>query len=111
LENSRESIVRSIPGWFETVEALAGSAASLYWRDLPLDRFEKFIAALQAADAATVQALAEKYYDPSLMKIVLVGDPDTVEKQVPPLAMGEIVKRPAPEMPAAPAAAPSAGKK
>jgi predicted Zn-dependent peptidase len=110
LEAAREGIVRSLPGWFETVDGLGSAAGSLYWRDLPLDRYEKMIAALLGADAAKVQALAEQYYAPALMKVVLVGDPETVDKQVPPLGLGELKKVAPPEMPAA-AGAPGAGKK
>lgn len=111
LAQARESVVRAIPGKFEDVDSLASTGASLFFTRQPLDRLDKLIEGVQAADAATVQAVAQKYYDPASMQIVLVGDPAIIQTQVGALNLGTLKTR-APAAPAAPAkkaAAPAAG--
>lgn len=93
LEGAREGKIRSIPGWFETVGALASAGANLFWLDLSLDHYDRVIQGLESASAEEVQRAAEAYLDPSLMQIVLVGDPEIVRSQVPSLGLGEIVER------------------
>ncbi len=93
LEAAREGVIRSLPGSFETVGGLAGAAASLFWKDEPLDHYAKMIEGYQNADAAAVQAAAEKYFDPAQMHIVLVGDPKVIQEQVKPLGLGELRER------------------
>lgn len=93
LEAAREGIIRSVPGSFESVGGLASAAASLFWKDRPLDHYEKMIEGYQNADLATVQAAAEKYFDPAHMNIVLVGDPQVIQQQVQPLGLGELRER------------------
>jgi zinc protease len=109
LEAAREGIIRAIPGWFETIEALARTGATLFWRDLPMDRYEVLIAGLTAVTLEEVQAAAERYFDPATMQLVLVGDPEIVRTQVTPLGLGEIVLRhPGGEAPEAESAAEAA---
>lgn len=101
LEGAREGKVHSIPGWFETVGSLASAGARLFWLDLPLDHYDRLIAGLQSASPEEVQQAAETYLDPDLMQVVLVGDPDIIQAQVPPLGLGPIEVR-APVAPVAP---------
>ncbi|WP_050724262.1 M16 family metallopeptidase [Vulgatibacter incomptus] len=90
LEAAREGTIRSIPGSFESVGGLASAAASLYWKDLPLDHYARMIEAYENATAADVQRAAEAYFDPTQMQIVLVGDPDVIGAQVPQLGLGSL---------------------
>ncbi|HWV37898.1 MAG TPA: pitrilysin family protein [Vulgatibacter sp.] len=92
LEAAREGRIRSLPGSFETVGGLAYAAASLFWYDLPLDRFERLVEGYEAATPETVQAAARRYLDPSMMQIVLVGDPEIVSEQVGSMGLGPIVE-------------------
>jgi predicted Zn-dependent peptidase len=93
LEAAREGVIRSLPGSFESVGGLASAAAGLFWKDRPLDHYEKMIEGYENADAAAVQAAAEKYFDPAQMHIVLVGDPAVIRDQVVPLGLGELRER------------------
>ena len=93
LEQAREGVIRSIPGSFESVSGLAGAAASLFWKDRPLDHYEQMIDALEGLELAAVQAAAEKYFDPAQMHIVLVGDPQVIQQQVEPLGLGALRER------------------
>ncbi|MHB8875849.1 MAG: M16 family metallopeptidase, partial [Myxococcaceae bacterium] len=111
MEAAREGFVLSLPGEFETTERVANAATAIYWHDEPLDHFERQIAEVRGADLAKVQAAAEKFFDPALMKFVLVGDPEVVTKQVAPLGLGNIVQRAPPQPPQSPAAPVAKAKK
>lgn len=93
LEAAREGQIRSLPGSFETVDGVGMAAADIFWKELPLDRYERIIEGYRKADAAAVQQAAEKYLDPGQLQVVLVGDPDAVKLQVPSLGLGELVVR------------------
>lgn len=93
LEAAREGLIRSLPGSFESVGGLASAAASIYWTDQPLDHYAKMIEGYEKADAAAVQAAAEKYFDPANLHIVLVGDPKVISEQVPALGLGQLRER------------------
>lgn len=93
LEAAREGLIRSVPGSFENVGGLASAAANLFWTRQPLDRYAKMVEGYEKADAAAVQAAAEKYFDPARLHIVLVGDPGVIGEQVPALGLGTLIER------------------
>lgn len=93
LEGAREGKIRSIPGWFETVGALASAGARLFWLELPLDHYQRLLEGLQNASQEEVHEMAETYLEPGLMQVVLVGDPEIIRTQVEPMGLGEIVVR------------------
>lgn len=110
LAAAREGLVQSLPGSFATVEDLSHAAANIYWEDKELDHYQTMIRDLQAATPEKVQQVAEKYFDPQLLDVVLVGDPDVVQKQVAALELGELILRDPPKPPTrGPAAAPAGG--
>lgn len=104
LKAAKDGLVRSLPGTFDTVEDLSRSAAGLFWEDKELDHYQKLVDRLESATPAQVQAAAEKYFDPSTLSLVMVGDPDQVMLQVEPLQLGKVEVRPPPK-PVQPAAA------
>ncbi|HZH03191.1 MAG TPA: insulinase family protein, partial [Myxococcaceae bacterium] len=81
---------------FKELEGLGFAAARLFWLRQPMDRYQKMIAGLQGAKAAAVQSVAETYFDPRLLRLVLVGDPDVIRAQVEPLNLGAVSMPPAP---------------
>lgn len=94
LAAAREGQIRSFPGAFETVEGLAGSAAQLFYAHRPLDEFQQAVAGLTKATPAEVQKAAESYFEPGSLQIVLVGDPEIIQKQVASLNLGPLVAQP-----------------
>lgn len=98
LEGAREGKIRSIPGWFETVGALASAGARLFWLDLPLDHYQRLLDGLQNASLDQVREKARAYLAPETMQIVLVGDPEIIRTQVEPLGLGDLVVREPPTM-------------
>jgi zinc protease len=75
-----------------TAEALstsAGTAATfseLGLYDLPMDEPARFIRAVEATDAQTIRAVANRYLDTSRLTIVIVGDRAAMEPEL--LALG-----------------------
>lgn len=94
LEAAREGAIRSLPGAFESVEALASAAARLFWLRQPMDRYATMVQGLERADAGRVQSLAESYFDPQLLRVVLVGDPQILQSQVASLGLGQLEFKP-----------------
>lgn len=93
LEAAREGLIRRIPGSFETVGGLASAAANLFFKDLPLDRYQRMVEAYEGATIERVQEVAEAYFDPAKMQIVLVGDPALIQEQVGEMGLGQLSER------------------
>lgn len=90
LEAAREGLIRSFPGYFETVEGVGASAAAIFQKRRPMDEFARQIAGLEKTTAAEVQRVAEAYLNPAAIQFVLVGDPDIIQQQVSPLNLGKL---------------------
>ncbi len=90
LEAAREGLIRSFPGYFETVEGVGASAASIFQKRRPMDEFARTIAGLEKTTPAEVQRVAEAYLNPAAMQFILVGDPEVIQTQVTPLNLGKL---------------------
>ncbi len=104
-----EGMRRSIPGWFETVGALASQADQIFLEHQPLDRISRALKILDGLTLERVRKVARTYFVPNTMQIVLVGDPDIIASQVPKLGLGSLPPVPASEKTTA--AAKAAGAK
>ena len=93
LEAAREGLIRGFPGNFETVEGLGASASQLFFLRRPMDEFNRTVEGLRQATPAEVQRVAEAYLAPDAMQVVLVGDPELIQKQVGPLQLGTLVTK------------------
>lgn len=90
LAEAREGLIRSLPGDFSNLRSLAGTAANLFATAQPLDSLQTWVGAVESADAAAVQQTAEAFLKPELLQIIMVGDPEIVNAQVPELGLGPI---------------------
>ena len=93
LSLGRDSLVRSLPGRFETSEQAAGSLSSLYVYQLGLDYYAQYVERLLGVDAASVQATARKYLLPDQLLVVAVGDRQKIESDLKNLQLGTIEYR------------------
>jgi predicted Zn-dependent peptidase len=93
LEDSKDGIVRSLPGDFATVAGIAGRVAEQVVHGLPDDWWSRYPAAVRAVKAADVQRVARRFLDPALLSTVMVGDPAVVKAQLPGLPIGEVEVR------------------
>ena len=64
--------------------AVAGSLASNWMSGLPADFLGRYVPMIRQVDAATVQAMARKYWDPRQQSIVVVGDGGAIAGQLEP---------------------------
>jgi zinc protease len=93
LRLAKESTTRPLPANFETTASTAGTLASLYMYDLPLDYYQTLPTRVDAITAADVQAVAKKYLVPERMLVVVVGDRSLVEPQITKLHLGTVAFR------------------
>ncbi len=87
---ARDALIKSLSGTFERSGAIAGAAATLFVYGLPLDYYDKITAKYDAADLASVRAAAAKYFDPSVMQILLVGDAAGIAMEIDKLGLGKL---------------------
>lgn len=64
--------------------AVASTLAGNWLVGLPAEYLGEFVPKIRAVDAAQVQAMARRYYDPKLQSIVVVGDGKAVAEQLKP---------------------------
>lgn len=109
LSLGKDSLVRSMPGRFETTGQAAGSFATLFVYDLGLDYYSKYIERVIGIDAASAHAAARTHLLPERMVVVAVGDRSKIDADLKKLnlgtaeyrdAEGAVVAAPASEPPA-----------
>ena len=89
LTLGKDSLVRSMPGRFETTAQTAASFATLFIYDLGLDYYSKYIERVGNIDAATAHAAAKKHLVPERMLVVAVGDRQKIEADLKKLNLGK----------------------
>lgn len=62
--------------------AVAQSLASNWLVGLPAEFLGEYVPKVRAVDAAQVQAMGRKYYDPSQLSIIVVGDGKAIDAQL-----------------------------
>ena len=93
LKLAKESIIRSLPANFETTGSTAGTMASIYLYDLPLDYYQTLPTRVDAITATDVLGVAKKHLVPERMVVVAVGDRSKIEPQISKLNLGAIAYR------------------
>ena len=88
LTLGKDSLVRSMPGRFETTSQAAASFATLFVYDLGLDYYSKDIERVVGIDAAVAHAAARKHLQPERMLVVAVGDRQKIEAELKKLNLG-----------------------
>jgi len=93
LALARDSLVRSLPGQFETSGQVIGSFSAVYVYDLGLDYFTKYPQEIGAVTADNVKDVAKRYLVPEKLIVVAVGDRAKIEPQLKSLKLGTIELR------------------
>jgi zinc protease len=70
--------------------AVAATLASNWLVGLPAEFLGQYVPKIRAVDAAQVQAMGRKYFDPKEQSIVVVGDPKAVAEQLKPYGTFEV---------------------
>jgi zinc protease len=93
LSLGKDSLVRSMPGRFETSSQAADSFSTLFVYSLGPDYYSKYIERLGSIDGATAHAAARKYLVPERLLVVAVGDRQKIEADLKKLNLGAIEYR------------------
>ena len=96
LTLSKDSLVRSLPGLFETLSSTVGSSAQLFVHGLPLDYYRRLPAAIAGVTAADVLRVARVHLQPETMVVVAVGDKAKIEQPLRELELAPVEMRLAP---------------
>ncbi len=78
LDRTRDYLLKSLPGNFETNGGAVGSYQAMPQFGFGADVWDRYTAETTAVDAAAAQAAAARWFDPARLVIVVVG-PRTVE--------------------------------
>ncbi len=79
LEYNKQSLIRSYPRGFETIEQIAGQLSNVVTYGLPDTYFNDYISRVNAVTLEDVNRVANKYLSPDKLAIVVVGDRKTIE--------------------------------
>ncbi len=93
LALGKDSMVRSLPGRFETSAEAAGSFSTLFVYGLGLDYYAQYPKKVTALDAAAAQAAARKYLVPERLVVVAVGDRQKIDAELKKLNLGSVEYR------------------
>ncbi|MGA2249284.1 M16 family metallopeptidase [Terracidiphilus sp.] len=90
LRMAKDSIIRSMPGSFESADGVNGQIQDLWTFGLPLDYYEKLPARLEAVTSADAQQVAAKYVKPANMLVIAVGDKSKIESGLKDLKLAPV---------------------
>ncbi|HKT80944.1 MAG TPA: pitrilysin family protein [Vicinamibacterales bacterium] len=90
LARSKNYIALRFPERFETTGDISSNLENLVVYHLPDDYYSRYIQNIQAVTAADVTRVAQKYIVPDRVKVVIVGDRQTIEPKVRALNLGTI---------------------
>jgi zinc protease len=90
---AKASLVRALPGSFETTSDTVGMLSEIPAYNLPLGYYNDFTRKVDAVTPANVQEVARKYLLPDQMLVVAVGDRKAIESGLRQLRLGDIELR------------------
>ncbi len=90
LRQSKNSIIRSLPGDFESSNGVNTELANLWLFGLPLDYYTSLPAKIEAVTSADAQAAAAKYIRPENLLVIEVGDKSKIESGLKDLKLGPV---------------------
>jgi zinc protease len=93
LDKTRQSLMLSLPGQFETNKSISARLASIFVYDLGLDYFSGLAARYSGVTAGRVQSAAKEFLQPDRMIIVGVGDKEKIEPLLTRLKIGPVEYR------------------
>lgn len=91
FEKTRNNEILSLPGQWETMNAVEGSIANIVRYDLPDDYYQTYAGEVQGLELGQVQKLANEIIDPSRMTWLVVGDSKKIMEEIKALGYGEVI--------------------
>ena len=90
LARARNYVALRFPSAFEATSDISRRLEEALVYRLPDDYFAKYVQHIQAATAADVQRVAQKYINPARLAVVIVGDQKVIEPGIRALNLGPI---------------------
>jgi zinc protease len=90
LRLAKDSIIRSLPGNFESADSVNGQLADLWTFDLPIDYYTKLPAEIEGVTSADAEQAAAKYIHPENLLLIAVGDKAKIESGLKDLKLGPV---------------------
>lgn len=90
LATAKDSLDRSLPGYFETTSDSASSIGQLFVHGLPPDYYHDLPETIRSISAAQVREAAARHLDPERAIIVAVGDRKKIEPELAQLKLAPI---------------------
>ncbi|MDZ7371333.1 MAG: insulinase family protein [candidate division KSB1 bacterium] len=87
---TQSNVLLGLPGSWETISSIAGSAAEIVQYNLPDDYFQKYPVKLRAMTVEDVRRAAKAAVKPQALIWVIVGDRNKIEEPIKALGFGEI---------------------
>jgi zinc protease len=91
LAKAQSDMIQSLPGQWETGDAVLDSLAGLYTLNLPANFWDSYAPGLKAVDTAAVNAAARKIVKADQVTWVVVGDRAKIEKDLAGLGLGPVI--------------------
>ena len=93
LERARHYIALGLPGEFETTGQMASQIGELLTFSLPLTYYDGFVHKVMAVTAADVRRVAQRYFDPARVDVIVVGDVARIRPGIRALNLGPVTLR------------------
>jgi zinc protease len=90
LRMSKDSIIRRLPGRFESADGVNGQLEDLWVFGLPLDYYAKLPREVEDVTSAEAQEAAAKYVKPENLLVIAVGDKAKIEAGLEGLKLGPV---------------------
>ena len=90
LRMAKDSIIRSLPGSFESADGVNGQIQDLWTYGLPLDYYASLPAKIEAVTSADAQQAAAKYVKPENLLVIAVGDKAKIESGLKDLKLAPV---------------------
>ena len=90
FEKDKENQTLSLPGSWETMDAISGSITDIVTYNLPDDYYSKYASLVESQTIDEVQKAAGKIVKPKQLVWVIVGDRAKIEESIKSLGYGEV---------------------
>ena len=90
LKMAKDSVIRSLPGQFESLGSTAGVVGELWTYKLALDYYRKLPAIVEAVTSQETTRVADEYVHPENFLLITIGDKSKIEDGLKQLNLGPI---------------------
>ena len=91
LTFSKDSLIKPLPSYFETIDAIAGAASTLAIYDLPMNQYELVLKHINEVTHADTTRVAKETLSASNYIVVLVGDDQFIKGRISEIENAEII--------------------